>query len=298
MSEKMVNDALAEMFESYERSLPRKNNRVRRAVERARLLIADIIAKHTDSDGTIPRNKVSVIMQEIAKIEPVIYRELRDELRNVLDEAAEYSSESIIQTFVEIYGLATLAGIVGVEVAFLEELGEEVAEVLFNLFSGRSRITFRDSVVQSSFNRTGEDGLKLIDRIRNLSTSFHKELADTVREGIRKGEGSSDILRRVEKTFKNMGWRLDTITETETMYVLRQTVARFAEESGMVKAVRIVDFMHGDPAIHRKHMCYIYANQDEHGLGTGVYPIGTRKIRNPHPRCRSILLYVMKDELA
>lgn len=295
MSEKAVNEALTEIYETLERSLPRKSAQVARSVERSRLLVADVLAKYADKDEIIPRNKVNAVLSEIVALEPEIYKYLRDELRTILQEVAEESTITLSEAILAIYGANVLADFLGLPASVLK-LPLELTEFLFNLLSQSSYRKHAESAVESSFNRKGEDGLQLNDRLRNIALVLRDEVSKTLRKSIQNGEGTSDMIRKVAQAFKGLAWRLTTVVETESLYVMRQATAKFAEVSGMVEALKIVDYPHGDSVAHERHKCYIYAHSNEHGLGDGVYPVGTRKIRNPHPRCRSTLHFVMTDK--
>jgi hypothetical protein len=298
MSETQVNETIDDIYEKVTNKLPMLNGRVRRAAERGRLVIADILAKHTSTDGTIPRNQLNAVLTELMTIEPIIYRQLRTELNAIVGEVSADTTEELSNAIYAIFGIAALAGFAGVSAVAIEQLGEGAAEALFNALTGFTYKGYQDSVVRSTFNRIGEsDDLTLTNRLRNAATTIRREVSNTLRESIRTGEGTSEMIRKVDRDFKSLEWRLDSLTETETLYAMRQTIAKFAEDSEMVTALRIIDYPHGDPAEHRRHRCYIYSHSDEHGLGEGVYPVGTRKIRNPHPRCRSTLHFVMVDAL-
>jgi CHASE3 domain sensor protein len=295
--EEQLNDVLVEIFESLERAIPRMNGRIRRVVARSRLVVADILAKHADSEGRVPLNKISTVTKEIEQqLDGEIYRQIKNELESVLTDVGDATITKIVAAIVSVIGISTLveAGAIAETVA---EFGEEYAEAVL---WGLTRSTYRkhtESVVNSAFNRSDGDGKRLNDRLRIIATSLRQEVVTTVRQSIRNRELTSETLRKVKRVFTNSEWRLDTITETESMYTMRQSVAKFAEESGLVKALKIIDIPHGNPLEHHRHRCYIYAHRDEHGLGQGVYPVGTRKIRNPHPRCRAILTFVLADEL-
>lgn len=294
--ENEINEVLEEIYETLERSLPRKNAQVFRSVDRSRLAIADILAKYTSSDGTIPRSKINAVLRDIRAMEGAAYRDLRTELDSVLSTTAQDTTVTLAEAIVAIIGVALLIETLGLPVA-LADLPVGVAEAIFSAMTGSTYAEHTTKATRSAFNRRDGDEKVLIDRLRKVITDLRKDVEVTLRENIRKGEGTTTILRNIDRNFSEFKWRLDTIVETEAMYVMRQAVADYADKSGLVKALKIVDFPHGDPKEHKRHKCYVYAHQDEHGLGTGVYPIGTRKIRNPHPRCRSALFFVLIDEL-
>lgn len=292
--ENELNAKLVEIFESVERSLSRKNAQVRRAVDRTRLMIADILAKYTGSDGKIPRNRINAVLKDLSSIDGEIYRSLRTELSSVLEDVSDTSTVGVAEAVLAVVGVAALIEALNLPVT-LAELTVGIAEALFSALTGSTYRKYKESAILSAFNRVGEDGLILNDRLKRLSHQLRKEIETTLRQSIRNGEGTAEILRKIDRKYTELDWRLDTIVESESLFVMRQVNAKFAEESGLVKALRIVDFPHGSPGEHARHKCAIYANSNEHGLGDGVYPIGTRKIRNPHPRCRSILLFVLVD---
>lgn len=293
--EQEINEGLEELFEQIERSLPRRNAQVRKAVDRARLSIADILAKYTDSNGTIPRSKVNAVLRDLAAVEGEIYRNLRNEMAVVVEDVGEETVTELSELILAAIGVAALIKVAGLPKDFAN-LSVGAAESVFGALTGKTIREFVEAMVSSTFNRRGSDQKRLNDRLRRIARVLRKEIEVTLRESIRNGEGTTEILRKVERKFSDLDWQIDTLVETESLYTMRQSVARFAEESGIVAALKIVDFPHGDIREHMRHKCYIYANSDEHGLGKGVYPIGTRKIRNPHPRCRSMLLFVLKDE--
>lgn len=296
MSEKAMNKSITEIYEAIERTLPRKDAQAARAVEKARLLIADVLAKYTNEDGIIPRNKVNAVLTDLQVMDSEIYKYLRDELRLILQDTADDTTLSLAEALVTVYGAKALADFVGLNASVLA-LPLDVVELLFNLLTSSSRKRHAESAVESAFNRKGEgDQLQLNARLRNVAIVLREEVSKTLRNSIQNGEGTSDILRKTTSNFKDLEWRLATIVETEALYVMRQTLAKFAEASKMVAALKIVDYPHGDAKVHERHKCHIYAHSDEHRLGNGVYPVGTRKIRNPHPRCRSTLHFVMEDK--
>ena len=293
--EQEINEGLEELFEQIERSLPRRNAQVRKAVDRARLSISDILAKYTDSNGTIPRSKVNAVLRDLAAVEGEIHRNLRNEMAVVVEDVGEETVTELSELILAAIGVAALIKVAGLPKDFAN-LSVGAAESVFGALTGKTIREFVEAMVSSTFNRRGSDQKRLNDRLRRIARVLRKEIEVTLRESIRNGEGTTEILRKVERKFSDLDWQIDTLVETESLYTMRQSVARFAEESGIVAALKIVDFPHGDIREHMRHKCYIYANSDEHGLGKGVYPIGTRKIRNPHPRCRSVLLFVLKDE--
>lgn len=292
--ESRINKAIDEMMESYHNTLARKNNEAFRAFTQARLNMVHTLAKYTDDTGRIPKEKIKPVINEIMAVEGVMYRDLRSYLQNTAYRDSEETLLTLVEVLIAVIGIATLAEILGIPKDVVDK-GVD-ASLIVAYLSGVSVTTLANSLVTSMFNRKGVDGADLYDRLRKVSTSFRIEIVREVRESIRKGLPTSEIIRNIERKISEFKWRIDTIVETEFMYVQRSAVgkvAEFGEKFGFIVGLRIVDYPHAPMREHVRHKCYLYARQNEHGLGRGVYPVTTRKIRNPHPRCRSTLHFVM-----
>lgn len=291
MSEKRFNAHIDEMLENLENSLPKKYGQLTRAADRARLTVEDILAKYADSEGKIPRNKQPAVIRDLQKVEGQIYRDIRNELQLVFNSTAETTAMGLALAVSTAIDTAALLAVLG-----LADAVKDIA-LLFVSMLGKSTDAFIRDIAKTPFNRKDADGLRLGDRLQDISRTIIREVSRTLRQSIRKGEVTSQMNRKVKRDFNSLAWRLKTIVETETLYVHRNAIGMFAELSGIAYGVRIQDYPHGKPGEHTRHNCYKYAHSDEHGMGQGVYPPATRKIRNPHPRCRSTLHLVFIDKL-
>lgn len=297
MSQRQLNRELTNLYEALEETLPRNNNRVIRVADRSRLTVSDILSKYANADGKIPKGKMSAVIKEVESVEGEIYRDIRVELQAVLQGYADSTAVGIAEAILLTLGVASLIEFTKLSGSIATE-GVDLASTMFNVLTGSTYKGFADSTRESAFNRKGtEDDKRLNDRLKGISKALRDEITDTLRKSIRNGEVTTEITRKVGRKFKDLSWRLKTIVETEALFVMRHGISKFAELSGVAKGLKIVDYPHGDPKAHRRHECYIYNNRDEHGLGEGVYPVGTKKIKNPHPRCRSTLHIILKDSL-
>lgn len=292
MSEAQINEQITEMFNGTENVLNRRTRQLIRTIGASRLTISDLISKYADEEsGKVPQSKLPQLLREVDELEAGLYRNIRDDLREAVKGIAEQSATSLSEIIVGTIGYTALESFIGL--GTINTLSEQA---LFSILIGLGIAEFVTSIVTSTFNRKGDDGLDLNDRLRNLAQLLAHDLRNILRETIGRGEGTAEIMRKINRVIEDNDWRVATIVETESMFALRQSIGKFAETSGMVKALKIVDFPHGEPGEHERHLCHIYAHRNEHGMGEGVYPVGTRKIRNPHPQCRSILQFVMIDE--
>lgn len=290
MSEQAINQSLEELYNGVANVISRRTNQVIRTIGNSRLTISDVLAKY-EKDGKIPTSEIPNVLKELEALDEILYRDMRTAIRTSVKDIAEYSTESLSELIIAAIGVSALAAFIGVSEADLL-----TNQALFSMIIGMGVTDFITSVVTSTFNRVGEDGNNLNDRIRALARILSDEIRNTLRKNIIKGEVNAVTIRELDRVINEYGWRVGTIVDTESFFSARQSVAKFAELSGIVAGLKIIDFPHGKPGEHERHKCFIYAHTDEHGMGRGVYPVTTRKIRNPHPQCRSILTYVMIDE--
>jgi hypothetical protein len=293
MGQAQFNAQLDELLENLENTLPRKYGQLTRAADRARLNVEDILAKYADSQGKIPRNKQGAVINDLQRVEGQIYRDISAELQMMFNATAEATAMALslaVSTAINTTALLSVAG--------LAKAYADAVALLFSALIGKGTEEFIRDIAKTPFNRRDSDGLRLNDRLRDISRTIIRQVSSTLRKSIRNGEVTSSMNRKVARDFNSLAWRLKTIVETEVLYVMRNGVATFAELSGIAKGIRIKDYPHGKAGEHERHKCYEYAHKDEHGLGEGVYPVGTRKIRHPHPRCRSTLHLVLNDKLA
>ena len=277
ISEKTLERRLRNLYEDFYSRQPQANRRVAKALEMAELRVTALIAEHAEN-GKLNQRALQRLLTELETIERQLSAELsallQAEIRKAIEEAG--------------IGLNEILLAAGITAVLLND-EEEADGILVALGTGLIALVL--FVLGATVRRKGDDGLALLDRLRYLAYDLRHELEKELRKAKGNVAGALEANKRV---FRSAKWRVERLVETETAYAFRRAVARASETSGAVDALRIVDFPHGKPSVHRRHKCYIYAHADEHGLGTGVYPIGTRKILNPHPQCRSIIIPVLR----
>jgi hypothetical protein len=277
MTDKTLERRLRKLYEDFFARQPQASRRVNKALEHAELRVTALIAEHSE-DGKLDKRALQRILTELEVIERQLAAELsalmQAEIRKAIEEAGIGLNEILLA-----------AGVTAV----LVNDEEEADGILAALGTGLLALVLY--VLGATFRRKGDDDKNLHERLRYLAHDLRMELE---RE-LRKAKGNiASALQANKRVFKDAKWRVERLVETETAYAFRRAVARASETSGAVTALRIIDFPHGKPSVHRRHKCYMYAHADEHGLGTGVYPLGTRKILNPHPQCRSAIIPVLK----
>lgn len=286
--ESRMNKQLVDGQEAFDRLIPGYTRQVLKALDIARIGVSDVLVKHA-KNGKVPASRVNVIIRELNAVETQLYRDLLSQTTIVIEDAAETAGNNVNTALIGAVGLAALIALKG------EEQGV-MAEIPGFLFAiGASLSAFVASVASTVMNRKGDDGKSLRDRLRILAADIIADVKRTLRQNLRNSEDFDAIERNVLESFGDKNWRVKRIVESESPTAYRTAVAKAAEQSELVAALKIVDFPHGAPGEHEKHKCHIYAHRDEHGMGEGVYPVNTRKIRNPHPQCRSRLILVMRE---
>ena len=289
MTEKQINDALIEMQENFDKKAPAFRRAAKQALALARIRVVDIIAKY-EKNGKVPKNRMNAMLTELTAVENALYRDLLSQTTIIIEDSAEEASEGLN---------AVLIGAIGVTALLVLRDGDEDSDAFkaagFLLAIGMGLLALIKGVLDTVLGRRGDDGLNLRDRLRRLANDIIADVRKSLRKSIQTSEEISDIQRKVSQIFGTEEWRVDRITDTEASVAYRTAIARAAERSDLVAGLKIIDFPHGHPGVHETHKCYIYAQADDHGMGKGVYPVTTRKIRNPHPQCRSRLVVVMKE---
>lgn len=288
MTEEQINKRLTEMQEEFDNRLPSYKRRVIMAFTIARSKVNDIIAKYA-KDGVIPKSRKSAAVKELDAVEAALYRDLLSQTTAVLEDAVKAAGSNVNEVLVAAIGVSALLALRGQE----DPSGGFTEGMLIAI--GLGLLALIRKVLSTVIGRKGDDGKNLRDRLRKLSADAMNEARTTLRKSIQNSEDTATVQRRMSELFGNMEWRLNRITETEPHVAYRTAIAQAAESSDLVAALRIIDYPHGGPGEHERHKCYQYAHADEHGMGEGVYPLNTRKIRNPHPQCRSRLLLVLKE---
>lgn len=234
--------------------------------------------------------------KDLDATERQIYDAYLRAFRAELETTVRASSTSLVEALIAAIGPALTLELIGVTtVASAAEMAKTgvLTELVFAFLFGIGIAEFVASVISGILNRKAGDGRSTRDRIRVFANEVAKDIAKEVRAGIKGSDTAADVIKRIQKVYKDAEWRVGRLVETETMTAYRTSVARLAGMSDVFDYVRIIDFPEGHEHTHHRHACYKYARADEHGLGAGVYPATTVKIRNPHPQCRSILLPVL-----
>lgn len=289
MNEKQINKRLDEAQASFDRLVPGYTRLVKQAFDLARIRVTDILVKHT-VNGKIPVNRLNAISRELTAVEDALYKDLLSQTKAVVEDAAGTAGEGLNGVLVTAVGVTALTA--------LQEPQQGSTAVLTAgvlLAIGMAIAAFVAKITSTVFNRTGDDGKDLRYRLRKLASDIVSEIRLSLRKSIRKREDYATVQNNVLQSFLDVESRIDRIIETEAHVAYRTGIAIGAEQSGLVQALKIVDFPHGSHGVHKRHKCYEYAHADEHGMGEGVYPVTTRKIRNPHPQCRSRLYIVLKE---
>lgn len=295
-----LNEELQRRFERFERKeLPQLTRKaIAQVNDSSRLQLLDVLTEYAKKDNVISKARINALLRELQAVESEIRtqaeRVLRKSIRTTAEQAAYNANQSTLQAVG--VALAPLLG-VGAEV-IAAQIGKKLTEVIGGkaLVFGVTFATIVKAAVDYAFNRVGDDGKTLLDRIWYYAGSLRDKLASVIRNEALKGRTIDEIMRKAKRVYKDDEWKLRRLVQNEAMTVYRKTVADGAQRSKAVKALKIVDHP-DDHANHRDHECYIYARADQYGMGRGIYPTTETKILMPHIQCTSTLHYVLADEL-
>lgn len=263
--EEIINKKLDEGIDKYFRENRRMQNGAISEIDEVRKQIIDILVEHVNEDGTIDKRKVQRILDEIEVVESEFERKLRDSIDETIDKTTNRAMEVAIGSL----GALITAGVI-------------------------TRSGLKKRIKDSMLNREISDGLTLRDRLWRMSGGLLDELRTDIRSGILQGLSVTMIARRMGKTFKDREWMIRRVIMTEGFNTYRKTIGEVAIESGVVKAVRIVD-LRGRHPYHERHECYRLAEQDMYGWGKGVYRPQDTFIYYPHPNCTAYFRFILVD---
>lgn len=268
-------------FEEYESSITKQSKTVLQAISGTRPI--------NFNAGTLDR------------LEGRIYATYSQSLRSELETAVHASATNLSDALIAAIGPVAVAELVGIQSAMsAAEMARTgiLTGLVFALLFGIGIAEFVDELVESIMNRTSRNtpegpSYSTKQRIRQFARQLALEATKVIRQGIRGDSTDGDIARAIGKVYLEADWRVKRLVETETLTAYRTSIAELAGKSSLFENVKIIDFGIGHEHTHPRHRCYKYARADEHGLGPGIYPPTVRKIRNPHPQCRSILVPVL-----
>lgn len=294
--QQQLDELMTQSLLSFERlTLNKQPGRIASDIQYVTKPLIARINELADDKGKLPKNTLAELTRDTVALERGVYNVYSTSLRRQLEASAYYSAESTITAIVAVLGPGIVAKIIGLATASsLSQLAETgaLASIFFATLTGLSLTEFARLIADYVMRRKSSDGKSTIDRIR----IFAREVARASAQAVSQGGSAGDIIRRIDNVMRELDWRIERLVETESMTAYRTSVARLSEQEDVISAVKIIDFAEGHESTHPRHKCFQYARADEHGMGEGIYPVHTRKIRNPHPQCRSILVPVLAED--
>jgi hypothetical protein len=151
--------------------------------------------------------------------------------------------------------------------------------------------TLAKEAVESVANRYYRDGLKLSDRLWNLSVLTRQAVENTIAAGLASGESSRDIAKRLQSVLQSEGvdtplYRTMRIARSETNNAFKNAHLRSVIDpvTGGMKSY-ILGIRWSLSTSHKDaDMCDLYAAHDE-GLGPGIYRPDTLPVSHPQCMC-------------
>ncbi|GGP13560.1 hypothetical protein [Oceanobacillus neutriphilus] len=232
-----------------------------REIGRIRAEIADMLADFAGEDGLIKRQRLGRVLRDLDAIEASMRKTGVDSLESIIKESSEWTT-------------AQLAGAIGV--------GSSV------------QIGVNRHVFDYMVKRFESDGLVLSDRVWGMSGEIRDSLASVLRSSIIKGEGISAMISKIRRVFNAETWKINRLARTESVTAKRAATSYNAQESDIVKWVRLHEGNCGR-SDHHEHKCHELAHLDRYKQGKGIFKPTDTDIWLPHPNCTSWISYVLDE---
>lgn len=266
-TEEDVNKKIDEAVDKYMRENRRLQNGAISEVDDIRKDIRDVLEKYADEHGSISTNQIKSILREVESMEQELESVIADELERTVDVTTDKATTASAAAL----GALLAAGII-------------------------SERKIKGNVKDFMYSRNTADNTGINDRLWRVSGDIIDQVRGDIRSGVIRGDSDTMISRNIKKTFEKNEWKIRRVIMTEGNNTFRKTFGEVAEQSGLVKAVRIID-NRGRHKYHKQHECYRLAEQDMYGWGKGVYRPQDTFIYDPHPQCTASFQYVLKDEV-
>jgi hypothetical protein len=267
--ERKINDALEKSARQYQRLNTKQQRFVIAEIDRTRLEMIDVLNEYTGANNTIAKARLNSLLRDLESLEQSIRRYGTSSMETVINESAAASTAAASGAVTSAVGESAAIGVA------LGGINERSAQYVATRFA--------------------DDGLQLSDRVWQLAGDTRDELNRVIRSSIIRGDSLSKMTANVRKVYANETWKIERLVKTEGNTAYRVGNSYYAQESNVVKALKIND--HAGHPRHHTHKCYEYAHQNPYGWGEGVFKPTETKIFAPHPNCTSWLSYVLADDL-
>jgi hypothetical protein len=257
---------LAKIATDYRKLNAKQQEYAIKEIGRVRLEIVDLLAEYADSDGIIAKRRLNSLLRDLEAIEKSVRQTGLLAFESIVSETSATTTAAVSGALAETVDTAAVAG-----VAF-DRIDERVLRYVVNRF--------------------GEDGLTLSDRVWNLAGDQRDALNKTLRSGIIRGDSVNTMTAAVRKVYDNETWKIRRLVVTEGAIAQRVSEAYFAQESDVVRALKI----HRGRANRPEHRCTQLELADKYGMGAGIYLPTDSEIFSPHVNCTSWYSYVLVDE--
>jgi len=265
-TQEQLDNQLAKIATDYRKLNVKQQEFAIKEIGRIRLEIVDLLAEYADSEGKIAKRRLNSLLRDLESIEKAVRETGMAALEAIISETSATTTAAVSGALTETVGATAIAG------------------VAFDRIDERA--------IRYVINRFGDDGLILSDRIWNLAGDQRDALNKVIRTGIIRGDSVNQMVAAVRQVYDNETWKIRRLVVTEGATAQRVSEAYFAQESPVVKALKL----HRGRANVATHRCTILSKEDRYGWGSGVFKPTDSEIFNPHVNCTSFYTYVLKDE--
>ena len=253
--------------------------------------IEDIIQRFVNSDGNISKKDLEAIKQEIDSVTFWFSKTY-----------GEWINQNISQSIdLAILGQDTAATYFIKRMVSAGQIAAGTEGAIYKkvLIQQQYGSGLNNAVRQGVWNKRWEDGFTLSDRVWTMDKTLRQNLHGMIEQCANEGRSAVEFSRAVEKYLMDPGPKWTTgikpaITERGT---LRYNALRLARTENNQAFQRAQDISARNSAIvkgqrwnlskshPKKDICDVWASQDIHGLGPGVYRVGEHPIDHPNGLC-------------
>ncbi|MCQ4363056.1 hypothetical protein KQR54_18325 [Mycobacterium gordonae] len=278
MSERKLNGLFAKMSGAFKRTVTHQQTVVSAEIGKTRLQVVDIVASYAKNDDTISRSRLNALLRDLEGVEKDIRSATNRSLLTVMKDSADQAFSGVSGALKAVFG-ASVAAFSSAKVT---------ASSFLSPLTGKSPTG--KNIAAYLAERTGTDGLRLSDRVWNISADHRDAIGRILRRGILRGDSIARMTRDITEVYGVEDWKARRLVVTESNAAFRTAIGYEAERLDFVRGLRL------QPGTKHSRACVTLAAEDRHGMGAGIFLPSDTDIYNPHPNCTSVLTFVLIDE--
>ncbi len=230
-------------------------------------------------DDVLKMSKLAELQRQVNVFAADFAGELQGTIVSGVSEAAKASSEGRMKA----------------AVVYLNDVKPDMVNDVPRMYA-----TIPRQAVETIFKRKYKDGRVFSQRIWNLRNYTSNVISDTVSQGMLMRKSAREIAQDLDRYLINPSGGVSpkamTLARTEINHAFREASVISAKQAAWVKGLQWRLSSTHPVRMPEGDICDIWASQDIHGLGRGVYPPDGLPIDHPNGTCFTTDVLVSKEE--